>query len=132
MAFVRNWLGSNKKSKPLTNGHNQNEGPENKTATITDIDSVQFIIDQSLVDVGESEGERKMIGEGAFAKVYKGRYKDGPSAVKIFTDEGQENAKSELSLAEKLSEHGHENIVLMLGILDGRSDKAVLSGDGVV
>ena len=36
--------------------------------------------------------------------------------MKIFTREGQEYAKNELILAKKLSEHGHENIVLMLGI----------------
>ena len=111
---------------PVTNQNQQGNAPiataavnietTNHIPGESDIDLVSSIIDQSEVRVGESEGERKMIGEGAFAKVYKGRYKDSPCAVKIFTREGQEYAKSELRLVRNLSEHGHENIVLMIGI----------------
>ena len=74
---------------------------------------------KALVDFAFLDIEDVLLGQGAFAKVFRGRYKGNPVAIKIFLKQPEINAQSIRTFAEearvalKLS---HPNIVRFYGL----------------
>ena len=87
---------------------------------------------QDSVVISDRTRRANKLGEGSFAKVYRGEYNSQPCAVKVFKDDV---LKKELtpdpggtSEFEMLSRMKHNNIVQMYGMwLDPHKDRAAVS-----
>ena len=87
---------------------------------------------QDSVIISERTRSANKLGEGSFAKVFKGEYNGKPCAVKVFKDNVlREELTPDLwstSQLEILSKVQHTNIVQMYGIwFDPHKDRAALS-----
>ena len=74
-----------------------------------------FLLEESQVEFLEEESS--LLGSGSFSKVYRGRYKQKPVAVKTYTAERMVDAFSELRKeAILLQKCYHPCLVCMVGV----------------
>ena len=95
-------------------------------------DGEHNFLPQDSVIISDRKRRSNKLGEGSFAKVYRGEYNGKPCAVKVFKDD---KVKKELSPdpegtseVEMLSKVQHTNIVMVYGIwFDPYKDRAAPS-----
>ena len=90
-------------------------------------DEYNFLPQDSVV-ISDRTKRASKLGEGSFAKVYKGRYDGKPCAVKVFKEEvlKRELSTEPANEVEILSKVQHPNIVRMYGMwLDPHKERAM-------
>ena len=95
-------------------------------------DGEHNFLPQDSVIISDRKRRAHKLGEGSFAKVYKGEYNGKPCAVKVFKEDKVKKELSpdpgDTSEVEMLSKVQHTNIVQMYGLwLDPHKDRAVPS-----
>ena len=91
-----------------------------------------YLLPQESVVISDRKGHANKLGEGSFAKVYRGEYNGKPCAVKVFKEDvlRKELAPDpgSTSEVEMLSSVKHKNIVHMYGMwFDPHKGRATMS-----